>query len=137
MVFDRKAGTFLCYVYAITPVAAASVLGMAQDTINQAVAYPLTGTVLNPDLVGITLATTIAVSTQTDKDTAAGQAVSAVQEYLNNIRIGDILIINDIAKAIRNVSRASWTWESWVIYRANTRFLNLFYNSQDIGMSTR
>src|SRR5579862_5974302 len=71
VVFDSRAGTFLCYVYAITPVAAASVLSMIQDTIDQKVAFPLTGTALNPDLVGITFATTISTvagATQTDKE---------------------------------------------------------------------
>jgi hypothetical protein len=69
--------------------------------------FPLTGTAVNPDLVGISLATTITLvagSTQTDKDTAAGQAAAAAQDYLNNLRVGDPLIINDIAAAIRNAS---------------------------------
>ena len=92
-------GTFTCYVYAITPVAAASVLSMVQDTIDTTVAFPLTGTAVNPDLVGITLATTITLvagSTQTDKDTAAGQAAAAAQDYLNNLRVGDPLIKHEL-----------------------------------------
>lgn len=75
-----RTGTFLCYVYAITPVAAASVISNVQDTIDQTVAFPLTGTALNPDLVGITLATTISMtagSTQTDQDTAVSPATAA------------------------------------------------------------
>jgi hypothetical protein len=62
---------------------------------------------VSPDLVGITLATTISMvagSSQTDRDTAAGQAAAAAQVYLNNLRVGDPLIINDIAAAIRNSS---------------------------------
>jgi hypothetical protein len=106
-VFDRRAGTFQCYVYAITTVASASVLRMVQDTIDQTVAFPLTGTAVNPDIVGITLATSISVtsgSTQTVRDTAAGQAVTAVQSYLNNLPVGSNLIINEIAATIRNSS---------------------------------
>jgi hypothetical protein len=100
VVFDRRAGTFTCYVYAITPVAAASVLSMVQDTIDTTVAFPLTGTAVNPDLVGISLATTITLvagSTQVDKDTAAGQAAAAAQDYLNNLRVGDPLIITSVS----------------------------------------
>lgn len=85
VVFDRRAGTFYCYVYAITPIAAASVLAMVQDAIDQNVAFPLTGAALNPDQIGITLATTISTvagSTQTDKDTATGQAIAAAQDYI-------------------------------------------------------
>ena len=58
VVFDRRAGTFTTYVYAITPVAAASVLQAVQDTLDQTVAFPVTGSATNPDLVGITLSTT-------------------------------------------------------------------------------
>jgi hypothetical protein len=107
IVFDRRAGTFICYVYAITPVASSSLLSTVQDTIDQNVAFPLTGAAVNPDLVGITLATTISMiagSSQTDRDTAIGQAAAAAQVYLNNLRVGDPLIINDIAAAIRNSS---------------------------------
>lgn len=73
VVFDRKAGTFTCYVYAITPVASASVIQMVQDAINSKVAFPVTGIAVNPDLIGITLATTltlVAGTTQTDRDNA-------------------------------------------------------------------
>lgn len=107
VVFDRKSGTFSCYIYAVTPVAAASLLSMAQDTLDQTVAFPLTGTALNPDLVGVTLATTIALvagSSQTDRDTAASQTSAAAQDYINNLRVGQPLIINDIAATIRNAS---------------------------------
>lgn len=104
VVFNSLAGTFQCYVYAITPVAAASVLSMVQDTINNTVAYPLSGTALNPDLVGISLETTITMvagSSQTDQSTAISQAIQAAANYINNLAIGDPLIINDISAAIQ------------------------------------
>lgn len=107
VIFDRQAGTFLCYVYAITPVAAASLLSLAQDTIDQTVAFPLTGTALNPDLVGVSLAVTLSLAASastTDKDTASSQAVAAAQEHLNNLRVGQTLVLNDIASAIRSSS---------------------------------
>lgn len=107
VVFDRRAGTFTCYVYGIATVASASLLSTVQDAIDQNVAFPLTGAAVSPDLVGITLATTISLvagSSQTDRDTASGQAAAAAQVYLNNLRVGDPLIINDIAAAIRNSS---------------------------------
>lgn len=107
VVFDRRAGTFSCYIYAVTPVAAASLLSMAQDTLDQTVAFPLTGVALNPDLVGITLATTISLvagSSQTDRDTVSGQASASAQDYINNLRVGQQVVINDIAAVIRNSS---------------------------------
>jgi hypothetical protein len=132
VVFDRRAGTFTCYVYAITPEASSSLLSTVQDAIDQNVAFPLTGAAVSPDLVGITLATTISMisgSSQTDRDTAAGQAAAAAQIYLNNLRVGDPLIINDIAAAIHDRRRSrcicikspgvaarslqSSPWEAW------------------------
>ena len=107
VVFDPRAGTFTCYVYGITPVASASLLSTVQDAIDQNVAFPLTGVAVSPDLVGITLATTITMvagSSQTDGNTAAGQAIAAAQVYINNLGTGNPLIINDVAAAIRNSS---------------------------------
>jgi hypothetical protein len=71
--FEPAAGTFYCYVYAITPLASTSLLSTVQESLNQTVAFPLTGTALNPDLVGISLDTTITLvstATQTDQQTA-------------------------------------------------------------------
>lgn len=88
VVLERAAGTFTCYVYAITPVASASVISMVQDVLDTKTAYPIIGTAVNPDLVGITLATTLTLppgATQTDKDTATDQAIAAAQDYLNNL----------------------------------------------------
>ena len=64
----------------------------------------LTGTALNPDLVGISLETTISTiagASQTDKDTAVAQAIAAAADYVNNLAIGAPLVINDIAAAIQ------------------------------------
>jgi hypothetical protein len=107
VVFDRRAGTFTCYVYAITPIAAASTLQRVQDTLDQTVAFPITGIASNPDLVGFTLSTTLSLisgTTQTDRDNAIAQANAAASFYLNNLGVGQPLIINDIAAAIRNSS---------------------------------
>jgi hypothetical protein len=71
------------------------------------VAFPLTGVALNPDLVGVTLATTLSLvagSSQTDRDTASSQTAAAAQDYINNLRVGQPLVINEIAAVIRNAS---------------------------------
>ena len=133
VVFDRRSGTFYCYVYAITPIAAASVLAMVQDAIDQNVAFPLTGAALNPDQIGITLATTISTvagSTQTDKDTATGQAIAAAQDYINNLRVGEPLVINDIAAAIQTSS--SKILDVGQPNRQIRYFPNLLYNYKEM-----
>ena len=91
------AGTFYCYVYAISPLASASLLANVQQALNDNAAYPATGTALNPDLVGISLETTIELksgATTTDQQTAIAAATTAVQNYINNLGISNPLVIN-------------------------------------------
>jgi hypothetical protein len=62
-------------------------LQAVQDTIDQTVAFPLTGDAVSPDLVGITMATTISMiagSSSADGDTAVGQATAAAQVYIKH-----------------------------------------------------
>ena len=103
MSFDSKAGTYYCYVYAITPLASTSLLSTIQDALNQTSAFPITGTAINPDLIGISLSTTLTLTssaTQTDQQTAIAAAVQAAQNYINNLAIGQELVINEIADQI-------------------------------------
>src|SRR5664279_1261896 len=105
IVFTRLAGTFNCYVYGIAPQPAPSLLDAVQTTINNNVAFPLTGTAIAPDLVGISLVTTLSMSagaSTTDQDTVIGEAVAAAQDYIDNLRVGQQLVINEIADRIRN-----------------------------------
>ncbi len=60
---------------------------------------------MNPDLVGISLATTLRVSgtaSAVDKELIAASARSAAEEYMNNLRVGEALVINEIADRMRN-----------------------------------
>jgi uncharacterized phage protein gp47/JayE len=105
IVFTRLAGTFNCYVYGIAPTPAPSLLDAVQQTINDNVAFPLTGTAIAPDLVGISLVTTLAMSagaSTTDQDMVIGEAVAAAQDYIDNLAVGQQLVINEIADRIRN-----------------------------------
>jgi hypothetical protein len=107
VVFTSLAGTFYCYVYAISPLASASLLANVQQALNDNAAYPATGTALNPDLIGISLETTIELksgATTTDQQTAIAAATTAVQNYINNLGIGNPLIINEISDQILNSS---------------------------------
>ncbi len=104
--FDSKAGTYYCYVYAITPLASTSLLSTVQDALNQTSAFPITGTAINPDLIGISLSTTLTLAssaTQTDQQTAIAAAVQAAQNYINDLSVGQELVINDIADQILNL----------------------------------
>jgi hypothetical protein len=105
IVFTRLAGTFDCYVYGIAPTPAPSLLDAVQQRINNNVAFPLTGTAIAPDLVGISLVTTLSVAaslSSVDGDRVISNAVAAAQDYIDNLGVGEQLVINAIADRIRN-----------------------------------
>ena len=103
IVFTRLAGTFNCYVYGIAPQPAPSLLDAVQTTIDDNVAFPLTGTAIAPDLVGFSLVTTLSLPTSlsaTDQDMVIANAVAAAQDYIDNLGVGQELVINAIAERI-------------------------------------
>jgi hypothetical protein len=105
VVFESYPGSFDCYVYSISPQVAASLLSMVQQVINSTVAYPLTGLALAPDLVGISLTTTLQMVTgvsAADAQTAASNATAAAEDYINNLAVGQTLVINMIADQIQS-----------------------------------
>jgi hypothetical protein len=105
VVFERHAGSFTCYVYAITPQASSSVMTMVQETLNEHVSFPTAAVAVSPDLVGITLSATIRLSTSAssaERETILSRARSEAEGYINNLRTGEPLIINEIADRIRN-----------------------------------
>jgi hypothetical protein len=76
-----------------------------QQTINDNVAFPLTGLAIAPDLVGISLVTTLSLPaglSATDQDMVISNAVAAAQDYIDNLAVGQQLVINEIADRIRN-----------------------------------
>jgi uncharacterized phage protein gp47/JayE len=106
VVFKSFAGGFYAYLYAISPVMAPSLLALANDRLAQFVAFPITGQALAPDLIGISLATTVALKpsvTNTEADLVASAARAAAENYINNLGVGEPLILNQIADRILNV----------------------------------
>lgn len=78
---------------------------MAYELLREKAAYPAQGTALAPDLVGISLATTITVRPGTstgEREGVLAAARNAAENYINNLRVGEELIINEIADRIRN-----------------------------------
>src|ERR1700747_2489502 len=59
VVFERQAGTYTAYVYGISPAVPPSLLQMVQAQIDATTAWPLTGTAVSPDLIGISFSTTV------------------------------------------------------------------------------
>jgi hypothetical protein len=103
VVFVPLAGTYQVYVYGITPDTPVSLLQLVQQVLNTYSAYPLVGTATAPDLVGISLSTTvtfIAGASVADQNAALANATSAAETYIDNLTIGQELIINALADAI-------------------------------------
>lgn len=103
VVFSPLAGTYLLYVYGISPAVPPSLLSLVQTAINLNTAYPLTGTALVPDLVGISLSTTLTLISglsTVDQAIVVTNAQQAAANYINNLQIGQELVINQIADLI-------------------------------------
>ena len=103
--FAAQAGTFLVYIYGVTQVAAPSLLQACQTQINNIAAYPLVGTAVAPDLVGISLATTITFvsgATPAQQQNAVSAAVTAASNYINNLARNATLVVNEVASVILN-----------------------------------
>ena len=105
VVFDPHAGAFDCYVYSIAPQVATSILQNVQQVISDNVAFPLTGNAIAPDLVGISLTTTLEMNaglSAADQQAAAANATAAAEDYINSLAIGQIFVINALADAIQS-----------------------------------
>jgi uncharacterized phage protein gp47/JayE len=101
--FERLAGTFNVYVYGISPTTPASLLQLVQNSIDNRTAYPLVGLAVAPDLIGISLTTKVKLSATTSAADRAGvlaTAARAAEDYINNLRVGQELVINEIADRI-------------------------------------
>jgi uncharacterized phage protein gp47/JayE len=101
--FEREAGTYNAYVYGVAPNVPASLLQLVQEQLDQRTAYPLVGMAIVPDLVGISLYTKVKISSTTSASDKAGilsVAVRAAEDYINNLRVGQTIVINEIADQI-------------------------------------
>lgn len=105
LVFSPLAGTYLVYVYGISPDVPPSLLRLVQTAINQRTAYPLTGTAVVPDLIGISLSTTLHLKpglSTVDQSSVVTAAQQAASNYINNLDVGQQLVINQIADLVMN-----------------------------------
>lgn len=103
VVFEPQAGTFTVYVYGIAPQVPPSLLQLVQTAIGNTAAFPLTGLAVAPNLVGISLNTTVTFVSGVSANAQTGiiqTAVAAAQNYINNLAIGAPLIINELAAQI-------------------------------------
>jgi uncharacterized phage protein gp47/JayE len=101
--FNPLAGTYQVYVYGVSPVVAPSLLALVQVAMDANTAYPLTGIALAPDLVGISLSTTLTLQSglsTSDQATIVTECQTAAANYINNLSVGQELVINELADVI-------------------------------------
>lgn len=104
-VFAKQAGSYTCYVYGVSPSLPASLLAMVQGVIDDLTAFPLSGTAVTPDLLGISLSTTLVFKTtasSSDQQNAIAAATSAAQSYINNRGTTDPFVLNALADVIQS-----------------------------------
>jgi hypothetical protein len=105
VVLSSQAGSFLVYLYGISPQIPASLIQIAQQAVNDAATFPIHGTVLTPDLIGISLSTTLSLTrgvSPSDSSSIIVNAQNAASTYINNLGVGQSLIINAVGDTIRN-----------------------------------
>ena len=103
VVFSSSAGSFYVYLYGISPVVPPSLTQLANTTIANTAAFPIQGTALSPDLVGISLSTTVSFNSgvaATDQSVILSSASTAAANYINNLSVGAPLVINQLAAQI-------------------------------------
>lgn len=103
VVFVREAGTYICYVYATSPLVSTGTMQMVQAQMNTATAWPIVGVATQPDLIGISLATTLTFvsgATSSQQQTAIANAAAAAQTYINSLTVGQTFVINAMASAL-------------------------------------
>lgn len=105
VVFERQAGSFTAYIYGVSQVASPGLLQACQTQLNNTTAFPLVGIAVAPDLVGISLSTTLTFlsgATSAEQQNAIAAAGAAAANYINNLALGATLVINEIASQILN-----------------------------------
>jgi uncharacterized phage protein gp47/JayE len=105
VVFQRQAGSYTAYIYAVSQVVSPGLLQACQTQLNNVTAFPLVGTAVAPDLVGISLATTLtflAGASSAEQQNAIAASTSAAANYLNNQALGATMVINELASVILN-----------------------------------
>ena len=103
VVFSTSAGSFLVYLYGISPVIPPSLIQLANTAISTTAAFPIQGTALMPDLVGISLSTTVSFTSgvaAADQAVILSSAATAAANYINNLAVGAPMVINQLAVAM-------------------------------------
>lgn len=105
IVFNPLAGTFQVFIYGISSLVSPVTIQLAQASIDDNTAYPLSGLAIAPDIIGISLVTALTLTpglSDSDKSTVVSAASAAASNYINNLGVGNTFYINTLADQIQN-----------------------------------
>src|SRR5204862_1561314 len=85
---SAKRGRLLFTLYGISPNVSPGLLQNVQDSLNDKTAYPLTGLAVAPDLVGVSLSTTVEfkAGTSAEEKSLALSAAASVENCVPRVR---------------------------------------------------
>ena len=105
--YEYGIGTYGIYVITETPVASDGVLSAAQEVINMVTASGIRGVVTTPDYEAVHMEIQVAfvpTATAGQQDDVIRQAEDEVIDYINNLGVGEDLIIDEVRTVIMNTS---------------------------------
>lgn len=125
--YARGIGTFDYLIQTVVPNTPQPVIDACQEAIARVQAYGISGRALRPRLTGMSLTISITWrgdATQTDRDQIKRNIAIAVQDYINNLAIGEEFIYNeliqrvmDVDNKIKNIGTAAQAIDQIFIYR--------------------
>lgn len=100
-------GTFAVFITSTSPITTEGTLASAQAAINTVQAKGIRGIAVSPDLLGVQTRITLTflpITTTDDKNSITKQVQTNVIDYVNNLRSGEPLIINEIRQRVMETS---------------------------------
>lgn len=100
-------GTFAVYVTSASPVVTEGTLAAVQAAINTAQAKGVRGVAVSPDLIGVKLKvalTFLPTTRAAEKSTITTAVQNAIVDYINNLKAGEELVINELVQRVMQVS---------------------------------
>jgi uncharacterized phage protein gp47/JayE len=125
--YSRGIGTFDYIVQTVVPNTPDNVIAACQSAINRVQAHGISGRAVKPRLTGMSF--TISITWRSDATasdrTSIKQSISTtIQEYVNNIRIGEEFLVNeliqrvmDVDSKIKNIGTSQKAIDQIFIYR--------------------
>ena len=105
--FTFGIGTFSVFVTSTSPVTTEGTLAAVQAAINEVQAKGIRGVAVSPDLLGVQsriVLTFLPTTTTEDKSTITKQVQTNVVDYVNNLRPGETLVVNEIRQRVMETS---------------------------------